>query len=127
MESIKLTKDYRFTTELSDEGFQYELLLTEEGNQITLRRIDVEFERENYICAQGTLPVLRELVTSITCYYSHNCYGLGDMYEKALNVLVYKLFTQEEVKHLLQVFNKHFIVDLIETLLNRGKLDYLKD
>ena len=127
MEPIRLTKEYHFTTELSDEGFQYELLLAEEGNQITLRRIDVEFEREEYICATGIIPILKELVTSIICYYSNGCFELGDMYENCLNVLVYKIFTQEEVKHLLQVFNKHFIVDLVEILLNQGKLDYLKD
>ena len=127
MKSINLTKEYRFTSELSDEGFHYELLLTEEDNLITLRRIDSEFEREDYVCAQGALLVLKELVTSIIYYYSNGCYELGDMYERCLNVLVYKIFTQEEVKHLLQVFNKHFIVDLVETLLNQGKLDYLKD
>ena len=127
MKTINLTKDYHFTTELSDEGFRHELLLTEEDNQLTLRRIDLEFERESYVCAQGILPILKEIVSSITCYYSQGCYELGDMYEEALSILVYKIFTQEEVKHLLQVFNKHFIVDLIEILLIKGKLDYLKD
>ena len=127
MKTINLTKEYRFATDLSDEGFHYELLLTEENNQVTLRRIDSEFEQEDYICATGILPVLKELVSSIDCYYSNGSYELGDMYDNALNVLVHIIFTQEEVKHLLQVFNKHFIVDLIETLLNKGKLDYLKD
>ena len=127
MEPIRLTKDYRFTAELSDEGFRYELILREEGNLITLRRVDLEFEREDYVCAQGALPVLKELVTSIICYYSNGCYELGDMYERCLNILVYKIFTHEKVKRLLQIYKKVFIVDLIEIMLNRGKLDYLKD
>ena len=69
MKTINLTKEYRFATEIFDEGFRYELTLSEEGNLITLRRVDSEFEREDYVCAQGTLPVLKELVTSIICYY----------------------------------------------------------
>ena len=127
MKTINLTKDYHFTTEPSDEGFRYELLLTEEDNQVTLRRIDSEFEQEEYICAQGVLPVLKELVSSIDWYYSRDCYELGGIYESALNVLVYKLFSHEELEHLMQVFDVNFIVDLIEIMLVKGKLDYLKD
>ena len=127
MKSIHLTKDYRFTADQPDEGFRYELLLTEEDNQITLRRIDSEFEQEEYICAQGVLPVLKELVSSIDWYYSRDCYDLGGIYESALNVLVYELFSHEELKHLIQVFDVDCIADLIEIMLAKGKLDYLKD
>ena len=127
MKTITLTKDYHFTTELSDEGFCYELLLTKENNQVTLRRVDSEFEREDYLCAQGIIPVLRELVSSIDWYYSHGCYELGDMYESALSIIVNKLFSQEELKHLMQVYKVNFIVDLIEIMLEKGKLEYLKD
>ena len=126
--TINLTKNYRFTTELSDEGFRYELLLTMKDNQVTLRRVDSEYgEREDYICAQGVLPILRELVSSITCYYSSGCYELGDTYESALSIIVNKLFSQEELKHLMQVYKVNFIVDLIEIMLEKGKLEYLKD
>ena len=97
MKTINLTKEYRFATDLSDEGFHYELLLTEEDNLITLRRIDSEFEQEEYVCATGILPVLKELVSSIECYYSQGSYELGDMYDNALNVLVHKIFTQEKL------------------------------
>ena len=127
MKTINLTKEYRFTTELSDEGFSYTLLLTEKDNQVTLRRIDSEFEHEDYLCAQGALPVLKELVTSIICYYSNGCYELGDMYQEALSFLVSQIFSKEEIKHLMKVFEVRFIVDLIETMLSKGKLDYLKD
>ena len=127
MNSIHLTKDYQFTTELSDEGFRYELLLAEEDHQVTLRRIDSEFEQKEYLCAQGVLPVLKELVSSIVCYYSHGYYELGGIYESALNVLVYKLFLYKELKHLMQAYKVNFIVDLIEILLAKGSLDYLGD
>ena len=127
MKTINLTKAYHFTTDVTDEGFHYELLLTEENNQVTLHRIDSEFEQEDFICAQGILPVLKELVCGITWYYSNGCYELGDIYEDVLKVLVYKIFTYKEVKHLLQFYNKTFIVDLIEIMLAKGKLDYLKD
>ena len=127
MKFINLTKDYRFTTELSDDGFRYELLLTEEDNQVTLHRIDSEEEREEYICAQGVLPVLKELVWGINNYYSHDCYELGGIYENALNVLVYKLFSYGEVRHLMQAYEVNFIEDLMEILLTKGKLDFLGD
>ena len=128
MKTINLTKDYRFTTtEPTDEGFGYELILTEEDNQVTLRRIDSEFEQVEYIGAQGVLPVLKELVSGIDYYYSHDCYELVDLYKSALNVLVYKLFSHEEFKHLKQVFDVNSIVDLIKIMLAKGKLDYLKD
>lgn len=127
MNTIHLTKNYRFITELSDEGFRYELLLTEEDNQVTLHRIDSEEEREDYICAQGVLPVLKELVSETKRYYSHGCYELGGMYESALNVLVYKLFSHGEVRHLMQAYEVNFIEELIEILLAKGSLDYLGD
>ena len=127
MEPIRLTKDYRFTTELSDEGFHYELLLTEEDNQVILRRFDSEFEQEDYVCATGILPVLKELVSSINCYYSHGCYELGDLYKSALNVLIYKLFSHGEVRRLMLANKVNFIEDLMEILLAKGKLDYLED
>lgn len=127
MNTIHLTKDYHFTVEQPDEGFHYELILTEENNQVTLHRIDSEFEREDYICAQGVLPVLKELVSETKRYYSRGCYELGGMYENALNTLVYKLFSYGEVRHLLQAYEINFIVDLMEILLAKGKLDYLGD
>lgn len=126
MKTINLTKDYYFTTEPSDEGSYVKLLLTMEDSQITLYRCDKDFE-DFVLSAQGTLPVLKELVSHITWCYSHNYYEIGGIYESTLNVLVYKLFSQKEVKHLMQVFDANFIVDLIEIMLAKGKLDYLKD
>ena len=128
MKTIDLTKDYYFNTEPDDEGNFTKLLLTEENDKVMLYAWEPDLDCEDFVClAEGTLPVLKELVSSINCYYSHNRQELGGIYEDALNVLVYKIFTQEEVTHLLQVFNKHFIVDLIEIMLAKGKLDYLKD
>ena len=127
MKTINLTKEYRFTAELSDEGFSYTLILAKEDNLITLRRVDSEFEQEDYLCATGIIPVLKELVSSIICYYSNGCYELGDMYENCLNVLIRKLYSHEELKSLMQIYKVNFIVDLVETLLNQGKLDCLKD
>lgn len=127
MKPITLTKDYRFTTEPSEEGFRYELLLTEEDNQVTLRRIDFEFEREECFCAQGVLSILKELVWGINYYYANACVELEGIYESALSVLVYKLFTHKEVKHLMKALEVHTIVDLIEILLAKGSLDYLGD
>ena len=49
------------------------------------------------------------------------------MYESVLNVIVFKLYSPKELEHLMQDYKVHFIVDLVETLLNQGKLDYLKD
>ena len=128
MKAIDLTKDYYFNTEPDDDGNFTKLLLTEENDKVMLYAWEPDLDCEDFVClAKGTLPVLKELVSSINCYYSHNRQELGGIYEDALNVLVYKIFTQEEVTHLLQVFNKHFIIDLIEIMLVKGKLDYLKD
>lgn len=128
MKTIDLTKDYYFNTEPDDDGNFTKLLLTKENNKVMLYAWEPDLDCEDFVClAEGTLPVLKELVSSINCYYSHNRYEMGDIYVDALNELVYKIFTQEEVTHLLQVFNKHFIVDLIEIMLAKGKLDYLKD
>ena len=128
MKTIDLTKDYYFNTEPDDDGNFTKLLLTEENDKVMLYVWEPNLDCEDFVClAEGTLPVLKELVSSITWCYSHNRYEMGDIYGDALNVLVYKIFTQEEVTHLLQVFNKHFIVDLIEIMLAKGKLDYLKD
>ena len=127
MKTINLTKEWHFATDLSDEGFNYELLLTEENNLITLRRVDSEFEKEEYLCATGIVPVLKELVTSIICYYSNGSYELGDMYKNCLDVLIHKLFSEKELQSLMQIYKVNFIVDLVEILLNQGKLDYLKD
>ena len=49
------------------------------------------------------------------------------MYENCLNVLIHKLYSHKELKSLMQIYKVNFIVDLVETLLNHGKLDYLKD
>lgn len=128
MKTVDLTKDYYFNTEPDDEGNFTKLLLTEENGKVMLEVWEPDLDCEDFVClAEGTLPVLKELVSSINCYYSHNRQELGGIYADALNVLVHKIFTQEEVTHLLQVFNKHFIVDLIEIMLAKGKLDYLKD
>lgn len=127
MKTINLTQNYHFTTEISDEGFHYELILTKEDNLITLYRVDSEFEKEEYLCAQGVLPVLKEIVTSIICYYSNGRTELGDMYENCLNVLIHKLYSPKELKSLMKVHKVNFSVDLVETLLTKGKLDYLKD
>ena len=96
MKTINLTKEHRFNTEPSDEGFSYTLILIEEGNLITLHRVDSEFEKEEYLCAQGVLPVLKELVSSIIWYYSNGCYELGDMYQNCLTLLIHKLYSRKE-------------------------------
>lgn len=128
MKTIDLTKDYYFNTEPDDNGDFIKLCLTKENDNVMLYVWEPDLDCEDFVCvAKGTLPVLKELVSSIICYYSHNRQELGGIYESALNVLVYKIFTHEEVKLLLQVFNKHFIVDLIEIMLVKGNLDWLKD
>ena len=127
MKTINLAKDYHFTTEPADEGSYTDLLLTMEEGKVTLYRYDSDLEYEDCICAQGTLDVLKELVSSIIWYYSHNRYELGDVYDSALSFLVSKIFSQEEIKHLMKVFNMDFTVDLVETLLNQGKLDWLQE
>ena len=127
MKTINLTKDYHFTTEPSDDGSYTDLLLTMEEGKVTLYRYDSDLEYEDCICAQGILDVLKELVSSITWYYSHNRYELGDVYDNALSFLVSKIFSQEEIKHLMEVYKVNFMVDLVETLLTKGKLDWLQE
>lgn len=128
MKSVNLTKNYYFSTEPDNEGNYVKILLTEENGKVMLELWHPDLDCDDFVCiSEGTLPVLKELVSSINCYYSHNRTELGGIYESALNVLVYKLFTQEEVAQLLQAYNKHFIVDLIETMLEKGKLDWLND
>lgn len=125
MNTIRLTKDYYFNLESNDDG-DSKLYLTEENNKVMLYIWEPVLDCKQCL-AKGTLSVLTELVLRIIWCYSHNRYERGDIYDAVLKVLVYKIFTHEEVNLLLQVFKKHFIVDLIEIMLEEGKLDWLKD
>ena len=99
MENINLTQEYYFSTEPDSKGNYTQLCLTEEDNKVVLYGWEPDLDCEDFVClAEGALPVLKDLVSSISWCHSHNRQELGSIYKDALNVLVNKFLTQEEVK-----------------------------
>lgn len=119
--------EFRLTSEPLVDGFYIELFVTEEDNQIVLYGRDSRTEREDCICAQGALPVLRELVESIRIYSSLKKEELITVYERTLNYLLSKLVTQETIEHFMKVFRVNTTVDVVESMLINGKLDWLQE
>ena len=121
-----LTIDEVFNSEPLADGSYVALNLTDEDGQIELYRWNSKDEREDCICAQGILPVLKDLVSWARCYARLNKGELVEVYGRALEYLVYQIFAQRLLSRLMEEYKVDSTIDLVEVLLNQGKLDWLQ-
>ena len=121
-----LSIDEVFTSEPLADGSYIALNLTEEDGKITLYRWNSKDEREDCICAQGILPVLKDLVSWARCYSCLENDELAGVYERALGYIVSKIFAPELLSRLMKAYEVDSTIDLVELLLNIGKLDWLQ-
>ena len=121
-----LSIDEVFTSEPLTDGSYTTLNLTNEEGQIELYRWNSKDEREDCICAQGVLPVLKDLVSWSRCYARLNKGELAEVYERALEYLVYQIFAQRLLLRLMEEYEVGSTIDLVEGMLNQGKLDWLQ-
>ena len=117
--------EFRLASELMKDGEYIELFVTEEDGDVTLYGWDSVHEYEDCILAQGILPVLKELVSGARLYASLKKEELATVYEHALGRLIGKILAQEIINRLMKTFKVDSTVDLVESLLVSGKLDWL--
>ena len=123
-----LTIDEVFTSEPLANGSYVALnLTTEEDGKLALYRWDSKSEREDCICAVGLLPILKDLVSWARCYARLNKGELAEVYKRALEYLVYQIFAQRLLLRLMETLNVGSTIDLVEAMLNQGKLDWLQE
>lgn len=122
-----LSIDEVFTSEPLADGSYTTLNLTNEEGQIELYRYNSKDEREDCICAQGILPILKDLVSWARCYARLNKGELAEVYERTLVYLVYQIFAQAFIQHLMETLNVDSIIDLVEVMLHKGMLDWLQE
>ena len=123
---FNLTIDEVFNSEPLSDGSYVVLNLTDEDGQVELYRWNSRDEREDCICAQGLLPILKDLVSWARCYSRLNKGELAEVYGRALEYLVYQIFTQTMLQHLMETLNVGSTIDLVEVMLNKGMLDWLQ-
>ena len=123
---FNLSIDEAFTSEPLADGSYITLNLTNEDGEIELYRWNSKDEREDCICATGLLPVLRDLVSWSRCYSRLKKDELKEVYENTLGYLVSQIFAQALIQHLMKTLNVGSTIDLVELLLNQGKLDWLQ-
>lgn len=121
-----LSIDEVFTSEPLADGSYIALNLTDEDGKLTLYRWNSKDEREDCICAQGILPVLKDLVSWARCYSCLEKDEPAEVYERTLGYLVSQIFAQGLLRRLMKAYEVSSIIDLIELLLNIGKLDWLQ-
>ena len=117
--------EFRLASELMEDGEYIELFVTEEDGDVTLYGWDSVHEYEDCILAQGILPILKELVSSAKLYASLKKEELATVYERALELLISKILAQEIISRLMKLFKADSTVDLVESLLVSGKLNWL--
>lgn len=122
-----LSIDEVFTSEPLADGSYTTLDLTEEYGKLTLYRWNSKSESEDCVCAIGLLPVLKTLVSWARCYARLNKGELAEVYERALGYLVSRIFAQTMLQHLMETLNVGSTIDLVEVMLNQGKLDWLQE
>ena len=122
-----LSIDEVFTSEPLADGSYIALNLTGEDDKIALFRWNSKDEREDCICAIGLLPILKDLVSWARCYARLNKDELATVYERALEYLIYQIFAQGMLQHLMETLNVGSIIDLVEVMLNKGMLDWLQE
>ena len=119
--------EFRLASELMEDGEYIELFVTEEEGDVTLYGWDSVHEYEDCILAQGMLPVLKELVSSAKEYSSLKKEELATVYERATERLIGKVLAQETINRLMRLYRVDSTIDLVELLLNKGKLDWLQE
>ena len=122
-----LSIDEVFTSEPLVDGSYIALYLTDEDGKLTLYRWNSKDEREDCICAQGMLPVLKDLVAWARCYSCLEKDELAEVYGRALEYLVYQIFAQGMLQRLMETLNVGSTIDLVEVMLNKGMLDWLQE
>ena len=122
-----LSIDEVFTSEPLADGSYTTLNLTDEDGQVVLYRWNSKSEREDCICAVGMLPVLKDLVSWARCYSRLEKDELAEVYESSLSYLVSQIFTQAMLQRLMETLNVGSTIDLVELMLNQGKLDWLQE
>lgn len=121
-----LSIDEVFTSEPLADGSYIALNLTDEEGKLALYRWNSKDEREDCICAIGLLPILKDLVSWAKCYARLNKGELVEVYGRTLGYLVSQIFAQGMMQHLMETLNVGSTIDLVELLLNQGKLDWLQ-
>ena len=121
-----LSIDEVFTSEPLVDGSYTTLNLTDEDGKITLYRWNSKDEREDCICAQGVLPILKDLVSWSKYYSRFKKDELAEVYGRTLGYLVYQIFTQGMLQRLMEEYKIGSTIGLVELLLNQGKLDWLQ-
>ena len=122
-----LSIDEVFTSEPLTDGSYIALNLTDEDGKLTLYRWNSKDEREDCICAQGVLPILKDLVSWARCYARLKKDELAEVYENTLGYLISQIFAQGMLQRLMEEYEVGSTIDLVELLLNQGKLDWLRE
>ena len=120
-----LSIDEVFTSEPLSDGSYMALNLTEENGVITLYRWNSKSECEDCISI-GMLPVLKTLVAWAKCYARLNKDELAEVYGSTLSYLVSRIFAQTMLQRLMEAYKVGSTIDLVELMLNQGKLDWLQ-
>lgn len=121
-----LSIDELFTSEPLADGSCIALYLIEEEGKLALYRASSKSKREDCICAQGLLPILKDLVSWAKCYARLNKDELVEVYGRALAYLVSRIFAQTMLQRLMEEYKVGSTIDLVEVMLNQGKLDWLQ-
>ena len=121
-----LSIDEVFNSEPLTDGSYTTLHLTNEDGQVELYRWNSKSEREDCICARGLLPILKDLVSWSRCYSRLKKDELAEVYGRTLGYLVSQIFAQGMLQHLMETLNVGSTIDLVELMLNQGKLDWLQ-
>ena len=121
-----LSIDEVFTSEPLADGSYITLNLTNEDGQVELYRWNSKDEREDCICAQGLLPIFKDLVSWAKYYVRLNKGELAEVYGRTLAYLVSRIFAQTMLQRLMEEYKVGSTIGLVELMLNQGKLDWLQ-
>ena len=122
-----LSIDETFTSEPLADGSNLTLDLTDEEGKLALYRWNSKSECDDCVCARGMLPVLKTLVAWARCYARLEKDELAEVYGRTLGYLVSQIFTQGMLQRLMGAYRVDSIIDLVELMLNQGKLDWLQE
>ena len=122
-----LSIDETFTSEPLADGSNLTLDLVDEEGKLALYRWNSKSECDDCVCARGMLPVLKTLVAWARCYARLEKYELAEVYGRALEYLVFQIFARGMLQHLMETYKVGSTIDLVELMLNLGKLDWLQE
>ena len=122
-----LSIDEVFTSEPLANGSYVALDLTTEGDgKLALYRWNSKSECDDCVCAIGMLPILKTLVAWAKCYARLENDVLAEVYGRTLAYLVSRIFAQSLLQRLMETYKVGSTIDLVEVMLNQGKLDWLQ-